>query len=65
MRDAGAWTIAQDEASRVAFGMPCVAIELGAACELAPPVEIADRLIHRVRSAKHTLRARQSVLRES
>jgi two-component system chemotaxis response regulator CheB len=36
MRKAGAQTLAQDEASCVVFGMPKVAIELGAACEILP-----------------------------
>jgi len=36
MREAGAWTIAQDEASCVVFGMPREAIELGAARQVLP-----------------------------
>jgi two-component system chemotaxis response regulator CheB len=36
MKNAGALTIAQDEASCVVFGMPKVAIELGAACQVVP-----------------------------
>jgi two-component system chemotaxis response regulator CheB len=36
MREAGAWTIAQDEASSVVFGMPREAIALGAAREVLP-----------------------------
>jgi two-component system chemotaxis response regulator CheB len=50
MRDAGAWTIAQDEASCVVFGMPRVAIELGAACEVVPLARIAGRLLQRAAS---------------
>jgi two-component system, chemotaxis family, protein-glutamate methylesterase/glutaminase len=44
MRDAGAHTIAQDEASCVVFGMPKEAIKLGAAAEVLPLGEIADAL---------------------
>jgi two-component system chemotaxis response regulator CheB len=36
MREAGAWTIAQDEASSTIFGMPREAIALGAAREVLP-----------------------------
>ena len=36
MREAGAWTIAQDEATSVVFGMPREAIALGAAHEVLP-----------------------------
>jgi two-component system chemotaxis response regulator CheB len=36
MRKAGAFTVAQDESSSVVFGMPRVAIELGAAGKVAP-----------------------------
>ncbi|HEY4363690.1 MAG TPA: chemotaxis response regulator protein-glutamate methylesterase [Bryobacteraceae bacterium] len=41
MRKAGAWTIAQDEASCVVFGMPKVAIDLGAAQQILPLPKIA------------------------
>ncbi len=44
MRDAGAHTIAQDEASCVVFGMPREAIKLGAAAEVLPLDEIAEAL---------------------
>jgi len=42
---AGGDTFAQDEASCVVFGMPRVAIERGAARHIAPPLEIARRLL--------------------
>lgn len=38
----GAYTIAQDAASCVVFGMPKAAIELDAACEIAPPIEVVS-----------------------
>ncbi|MFN0102758.1 MAG: chemotaxis protein CheB [Bryobacteraceae bacterium] len=41
MREAGCWTIAQDEASCVVFGMPRAAIDAGAACEVVPLERIA------------------------
>jgi two-component system chemotaxis response regulator CheB len=45
MREEGAHTIAQDEATSVVFGMPKAAIELGAASEVAPLGEIATRML--------------------
>jgi two-component system chemotaxis response regulator CheB len=45
MREAGARTIAQDEASCVVFGMPKVAIELGAAEQIQPLDRIAQCLL--------------------
>lgn len=44
LRRAGAYTIAQDEASCTIFGMPRAAKELGAVYELLPPAAIATRL---------------------
>lgn len=44
MHDAGAHTIAQDEASSVVFGMPREAIALGATREIVPLEQIAARL---------------------
>jgi two-component system chemotaxis response regulator CheB len=46
MHEAGAHTIAQDEASSIVFGMPKSAIELGAADEIIGLDHIASRLIH-------------------
>jgi two-component system chemotaxis response regulator CheB len=49
MRQAGAYTIAQDEASCVVFGMPRAAIELGAAQEVSPLASIPRRIIECLR----------------
>lgn len=45
MRNAGAVTVAQDEASCVVFGMPREAIERGAAMIVSPLENIADRIL--------------------
>jgi two-component system chemotaxis response regulator CheB len=45
MQQAGAVTVAQDEASSVVFGMPGVAVQLGAADHVLPPTRIADLLL--------------------
>ena len=47
MKEAGAWTIAQDEATSVIFGMPREAIELGAVQEVAPLGKLRDRALAR------------------
>ncbi len=44
MREAGAYTIAQDKGSSIVFGMPAVAIELGAAEEVLPARKIGAAL---------------------
>ena len=44
LRERGARTIAQDEATSVVFGMPRQAIALGAACEVLPLPQMAQRL---------------------
>jgi two-component system chemotaxis response regulator CheB len=48
MRDAGAQTVAQDEASCVVFGMSREAIRLGAASQVLPLGAIAGWLQQRV-----------------
>lgn len=58
MHDAGAYTIAQDEATCVVYGMPKEAIGLGAADEILPLQELADAIVRpsehaRSRGARH------------
>jgi two-component system chemotaxis response regulator CheB len=48
MKMAGAFTVAQDEATSVVFGMPREAIELGAAHEVLPIGAIAPALFERL-----------------
>jgi len=45
MKQAGAFTIAQDEASSVVYGMPAEAAKKGAACEIVSLDRIASRII--------------------
>jgi len=45
MRDAGAQTVAQDEASCVVFGMPKEAIRMGAAMRVMPLDELATAIL--------------------
>ena len=45
MRDAGAYNIAQDEASSVVFGMPREAIRLGAVHQVLPVKAIGAHLM--------------------
>ena len=51
MKEAGAWTIAQDEATSVIFGMPREAIELDAVHEVAPLGRLRERALARVAKA--------------
>lgn len=46
MKDNGALTIAQDEASSVVWGMPGSAVELGAADEVMPLENISQRIVN-------------------
>ena len=50
MRQAGAYTLAQDEASCVVFGMPREAIAMGAASEVAGIGEMSQRVMNRLMS---------------
>ena len=47
----GWWTVAQDEASSVVWGMPKAALEMGAAEAVAPLDEIADSLVQGLAAA--------------
>lgn len=47
----GAWTVAQDEATCVVYGMPRAAVLRGAAREVAPLEAIGPRLLERMRPA--------------
>ena len=49
MRKAGAYTIGQDEASCVVYGMPCVAFKNGAVMKQLPLDRIAEEIISKVR----------------
>ena len=48
MKKAGAWNIAQDEATSVIFGMPREAIELGAVHEVAPLDKLREKVLARL-----------------
>lgn len=54
MKDAGAFTIAQDEESCVVFGMPKVAIEMGGVCRVLPLGSIAGFVMDMVSSNDKT-----------
>jgi two-component system, chemotaxis family, protein-glutamate methylesterase/glutaminase len=45
MRNAGAWTIGQDQASCVVYGMPREAAQIGACCEVVAVSHIAERIM--------------------
>ena len=51
MHEAGARTVAQDEASCVVFGMPREAIAAGAVQEVVPLGEMARRVLMRLNSS--------------
>ncbi|MDE2402478.1 MAG: chemotaxis response regulator protein-glutamate methylesterase [Burkholderiales bacterium] len=58
MRDAGAYCVAQDEASCVVFGMPREAIAAGAVQEVLPLNKIASHLIDHLRATSGTALSR-------
>ena len=52
MKRAGAYTLAQDEASSVVFGMPREAIALGAVDEIVPIQSMAERVLEAVLTSR-------------
>jgi len=54
LRQAGAHTIAQDEATSVVYGMPREAVELGAAVQVLPLPAIAAALLSRRSNVRHS-----------
>jgi two-component system chemotaxis response regulator CheB len=44
IRDAGGFTIAEDESTAVVYGMPAAAVRMGAVCESLPLPAIAPRI---------------------
>jgi two-component system chemotaxis response regulator CheB len=54
MKKAGAWNIAQDEATSVIFGMPREAIEAGAVNEVAPLNKLREKALARVTKKETT-----------
>ena len=55
MRQAGARTIAQDEATCVVYGMPREAVELGAAAQVLPLPAIAEAMLAAAAGAIRTV----------
>ena len=45
IRDAGGYTIAEDESTAVVYGMPASAVRLGAVCESLPLPQITPRIL--------------------
>lgn len=59
MRQSKAYTIAQDEASSVVYGMPGEAVKLGAACDVLPLTEISGRIIKRLSTEEKNKESRE------
>lgn len=56
MKATGSFTLAQDEASCVVYGMPREAVQLGAADKVLPLSEIADALLNKLREQVRAVR---------
>jgi two-component system chemotaxis response regulator CheB len=53
MREAGSYTVAQNEETCVVYGMPREAVKLGAAVDVLPLERVADALLHSVKVPAH------------
>ena len=60
IRRAGGTTISQDRATSIVFGMPRVAVELGAAQRVLPVAEIPDALVQAARTIEAAVRRRST-----
>lgn len=56
LREAGAWTVAQDDQSSLVYGMPKAAAEAGACCEVLSLREISWRIQHLLASVHRSPR---------
>ncbi|HEY9192109.1 MAG TPA: chemotaxis protein CheB, partial [Methyloversatilis sp.] len=54
MRQAGAWTIGQDQDSCVVYGMPREAAQIGACCEVSPLSLIGERIMAALQGGRRT-----------
>ena len=54
MRQAGAWTIGQDQDSCVVYGMPREAAQIGACCEVSPLSQIGERIMAALQGGRRT-----------
>jgi two-component system response regulator WspF len=61
LRQGGWFTIAQDEASSVVYGMPKAAALINAACKILPPLAIAAEVATQVRSRVRMAAAKASL----
>ena len=52
MKEAGAWTIGQDQESCVVYGMPREAAAIGALDDVAPLKDIGQRVLSRLRGSE-------------
>ena len=53
IKDAGGYTIVEDESTAVVYGMPEAAVRLGGACESMPVHEISPRIMQLVTAGKN------------